>query len=104
MQISTLYTTQRTLKRAHQIPEMLKNVETLPLICLSRHPDGLIQIENGHHSVVAIFLSGRTYLKREEYVLIEEPKKPRERCGLLTGLIEAVLVNWAETIPLRKTA
>jgi len=39
-------------------------------ICLFSFPDGKIFLHDGHHRVVAIFMSGRMHLEPDEYVII----------------------------------
>ena len=75
MNIANLWFTQHSLKRADQIPAMIQHVaegyEFDELIELRRCEDGQTEINNGHHRVTAIWLSGRCHLHRGEYLLCE---------------------------------
>jgi hypothetical protein len=94
MQIAEIYVSQRTLRRVAQIPAMVDTLEIggcLPRITLSRSRDGSIQVDNGHHRLTAIWLSGRTELEADEYLLFEKEQwRPRfgripdlmARCGI----------------------
>lgn len=81
MQIDRIWISQRNLKRAGQIPAMIETLKTgyLPPITLSEGEDGEVQLDDGHHRLTAIYLSGRTHLEAEEYILIQrEPNRPRK--------------------------
>ena len=89
MQIMKIYVSQRKLRDAGQIPAMIETLETggvLPRVLLSHSQDGSIQIEDGHHRLVAIWLSGRRELKQHEYLLLEKDQW-RPRFGKITDLL-----------------
>ncbi len=81
MQITDIWMSQRKLRRIHQIPAMMELLEEggcLPKIILSRSEDGSIQVEDGHHRLTAIWLTGRQKLYKHEYLLLEKNQwKPR---------------------------
>lgn len=89
MDITQIWVSQRNLRRADQIQAMIKTLanENLPRITLIRCEDGEIQVQDGHHRLVAIWLSGRNYLERHEYILLEQDQF-RVRCGKLQDLLE----------------
>ena len=59
----------------------------LPPVTLSRAADGLLQLEDGHHRLVAIWLTGRRQLKRHEYLLLEKDQW-RPRFGKIADLLQ----------------
>lgn len=75
--IESLWATQRNLKRKTQIPNLMKLERFKDLIELHLCEDREIQINNGHHRVLAIWLSGRKYLYPDEYKLILTNGRPR---------------------------
>jgi hypothetical protein len=81
MEIHALWMSQRKLRRVGQIPGMIESLEqgdVLPPIVLSRCEDEEIQVEDGHHRLTAIWLSGRKTLLKHEYVLVNKDQwKPR---------------------------
>jgi len=81
MDITKIWLSQRNLRRAGQIPAMIETLcegGVLPPITLARCEDGEIQVEDGHHRLTAIWLSGRTALNYDEYFVIEKEQwKPR---------------------------
>lgn len=82
MQIERIWVSQRNLRRAGQIPAMIETLKNgwLPPITLIEGEDGEIQLEDGHHRLTAIYLSGRTHLEKWEYVLVQKDQW-RPRCG-----------------------
>ncbi len=89
MQISRIYVSQRKLRCAAQIPAMIKTLELgdcLPRITLSRSQDGSVQVEDGHHRLTAIWMTGRRELKQHEYLLLEKDQW-RPRFGKIMDLI-----------------
>jgi len=48
--------------------------------------DGSIQVDDGHHRLTAIWLSGRTELEEDEYLLIEK-EQWRPRFGQISDLM-----------------
>lgn len=74
MQIARIFVSQRKLRAVDQLPAMLETLESgrfLPPINLLRDETGIIQVSDGHHRLSAIWLSGRSELLPNEYVLIE---------------------------------
>lgn len=90
--IDDLIVTQRGIREASLLKEMVKHVEkggyytfdvlknwvennkpnfsrSTPLIQISRFPDGLLYIHDGHHRVLSMMLAGRKYISKEEYNL-----------------------------------
>ncbi len=89
MDITQLYVSQRNLRRAAQIPSLItaiRNGEYIPPIRLSEAEDGTIQVDDGHHQVVAYWLCGRTYLAPHEYV-VTLTDRPRPRFGHIPDLL-----------------
>ena len=90
MDITKIWLSQRNLRRAGQIPAMIKTLcegGVLPPIILARCEDGEIQIEDGHHRLTAIWLSGKTDLDYDEYIVVEKDQwKPR--FGRILDLIQ----------------
>ena len=66
--------------------QSLEEGSCLPRITLSRSEDGSIQVEDGHHRVVAIWLAGRRQLAKHEYLLLEKDQW-RPRFGKVTDLL-----------------
>jgi hypothetical protein len=89
MEIQSIWMSQRTLRRRAQIAgmvEALQRGELLPPIVLAHCEDDSIQVDDGHHRLVAIWRSGRRTLSPQEYLLVEKDKwKPR------TGKIQSLL-------------
>ncbi len=89
MDIARIWMSQKNLRRIEQIPAMvetLKHGEILPKIILNQCEDGEIQIQDGHHRLVAIWLSGKTKLEKHEYLLVQKDQW-RIRCGKIRSLI-----------------
>ena len=89
MQIADIYVSQRTLRRAGQLPAMqetLKEGNCLPRITLGRGPEGHVQVEDGHHRLVAIWMTGRRELRKDEYLLVEK-ETVRPRFGTVQDLL-----------------
>lgn len=85
MDITKIWMSQRNLRRAGQIPAMVKTLcegGVLPPITLAHCEDGEIQVEDGHHRLMAIWFSGRKILDNHEYFVVEKDQwKPRTgRC------------------------
>ena len=80
---------QRNLKRFDQVSKMISDLRegcVLPTIELSRDEDGELQLEDGHHRLTAIYLSGRKILHEDEYFVVEKDRY-RSRCGKIQDLI-----------------
>jgi hypothetical protein len=89
MDITNLFVSQRKLRQPGQIPalvEAIRNGDPVPPIRLSEAEDGTVQVDDGHHRIVAYWLSGRTTLKRHEYTLIQSDR-PRPRFGHAADLL-----------------
>lgn len=93
MVITSIYVTQRKLKRAEQMPGMLKAIgdgKVLPPIRITEFDDGSFQVEDGHHRLMAHWLSGREELDDGEYVLFYRDEPGRHRYGCVKELYERV--------------
>ena len=89
MQITKVYVSQRKLRCAEQLAAMCETLDTggcLPRITLGRGPDGQVQVEDGHHRLVAIWMAGRRELRTEEYLLVEK-ETVRPRFGMVQDLL-----------------
>ena len=89
MQIAEIYVSQRKLRRACQLPAMREAIEAgcwLPRITLSRGHDGRVKVEDGHHRLAAIWLTGRRELRKDEYLLVEK-EASRPRFGTVRDLL-----------------
>lgn len=88
MQIARIWMAQRFLRRAGQIPAMIEALhegDVLPRIILLHTEDGEIQVQDGHHRLVAYWLAGRRTLNKHEYLLLEGDQN-RPRCGKIERL------------------
>lgn len=69
------------LRRKEQIAGMIQKLNDggwLPPIIISQNEDEEFQLEDGHHRLVAYWLSGRTSLEEGEYILVQKDQwKPR---------------------------
>jgi hypothetical protein len=73
MDINKLFVSQRKLRQPGQVPELVQAIQEgdyVPPIRLSEAEDGTVQVDDGHHRIVAYWLSGRAKLERHEYTLI----------------------------------
>ena len=89
MEITRLFVSQRKLRQPEQIPALVQaiwNGDYINPIQLSEDEEGTIQVDDGHHRIVAYWLSGRTDLERHEYTLIFSDK-PRARFGRVSDLL-----------------
>ena len=89
MQIEELFVSQRKLRNVNQLAQMIesiKNEEYLPRIEILSDEFGNRQVNDGHHRLVAYWLSGRRALDDYEYLLIET-EKSRARFGRVSDLI-----------------
>lgn len=92
MHVLDIWLSQRNLKRAEQIPALVEAIlsgEVLPKILLSFDEDGSIQLEDGHHRLMAYWLAGRERLEPYEYLLIPTERK-RPRFGKIVDLERAI--------------
>ncbi len=79
---------QSNLHRAYQIPAMIN--ECLPKITLVQCEDGEVQVHDGHHRLVAYWLSGRRNLQRHEYILLQQDNYNRGRFGKIEKLLTTI--------------
>ncbi len=89
MQIKELFVSQRRLRNVGQLDEMVRAVESgdcLPRIEIWRDELGACQVNDGHHRLVAYWLSGRRTLEKSEYLLVETDSS-RARFGGVANLI-----------------
>jgi hypothetical protein len=89
MQISDVQVSQRKPRQADQLPAMLEMLDAggcLPRITLGCGPDGKVQVEDGHHRLVAVWMTGRRDLRKEEYLLVEK-ETVRPRFGTIQDLL-----------------
>jgi hypothetical protein len=73
MDVTKLFVSQRELRQPGQIPalvEAIRNGDHVTPIRWSEAEDGTLQVDDGHHRIVAYWLSGRRELERHEYALI----------------------------------
>jgi hypothetical protein len=74
MKLTDIKVTQRNINRPEQIPHLINTIKAgcfeIPPIELSILEDGQIQVEDGHHRLVAYYLAGRKHLKDYEYNLL----------------------------------
>jgi hypothetical protein len=89
MDITQLFVSQRKLRTPGQVPALVAAIQQgdgIPPIRLSEAEDGTVQVEDGHHRIVAYWLSGRRRLQRHEYTLILTDR-PRPRFGRVADLV-----------------
>ena len=90
MRIDEIWISQRNLRRFHQVPEMVNNLKKggyLPRITLMLCEDGEVQVEDGHHRLMAYWLAGWREIDKSEYLLLEKEQwKPRR--GKLSDIID----------------
>lgn len=82
--IDRLWFTQARLKRPQQMPDLIAYARSgglfnrPPLIELHQNEDEEIVINNGHHRVTAVWLAGRMFLAREEFIILyKDAYRPR---------------------------
>lgn len=89
MDITSLFVSQRNLRRPGQLPALVRaiqNGEEIPPIRLSEADDGTVQVDDGHHRAAAYWLSGRMELEEHEYELLFTAR-PRPRFGRIPDLL-----------------
>jgi len=92
MDLTTLFVSQRQLRNPAQVRDLVAavlNQDPIPPILVSEDDDGSLQVEDGHHRLVAYRLAGRTTLARAEYVLIVRTRR-RPRFGGVDALLRRV--------------
>lgn len=70
--IHSLYVSQRNLRRIQQVPAIVVAIlqgDTIPPVRLTEADDGTVQVDDGHHRIVAYALAGRSWLEPHEYKL-----------------------------------
>lgn len=93
MDITQIWMSQKNLRRAGQIPAMVKALQQgqqLPRIILVRSEDGEVQVHDGHHRLTAFWLAGRRRLARYEFLLLEQEQYHRPRRGKIERLLHGV--------------
>jgi len=73
--IHEIYVSQRKLRCVSQISDMILELNTggfLPPIILNLLEDYSIQVQDGHHRLIAMYISGRKELQPYEYILVEK--------------------------------
>lgn len=81
--IGEIWLTQKMFKRADSIPHMMETLldgKELPPVTLNRLPDDSIEVQDGHHRVMAYYLAGFEYLEDSEFILIDKDQ-PKRRYG-----------------------
>ena len=89
MQIKDIWMSQRKLRNVAQIPAMQQEIVNggfLPRIRINRDTDGSFQLEDGHHRLVAYWISDIRELTPDDYLLLEKDKW-RPRFGKIEDLI-----------------
>ena len=90
MQIEDIWVSQRKLRCPEQLAGMIEALADgglLPPIILNRLEDDTIQVEDGHHRLSVVWLSGRCCLEPWEYLLLEKDAW-RPKFGKLADLLE----------------
>jgi len=86
MELDRIYTTQRRLRNAGQVAEMVSTLAeggTLPAVMIGELDDGTCFICDGHHRCLAYHLSGRKKLSWGEFLLLPGAN-PRSLRGRIT--------------------
>jgi hypothetical protein len=95
MQIEKIWVSQRQLRNVAQVVSMqiaLSRGYRLPPVTIACFEDGSYQLEDGHHRLVAYWLSGRRCLEAHEYLRVE--KEPwRARFGRINDLLDRVFTS-----------
>lgn len=87
--IKGIFITQRKLNRPEQLPEIMASISlgaAVEPITLSKFEDGSIQVDDGHHRLVAYILCGRSSLNDDEYVLLPRDNY-KNRFGTIQDLV-----------------
>ena len=100
MQIENIWVSQRQLRNVAQVVSMqiaLSRGYRLPPVAIACCEDGSYQLEDGHHRLVAYWLSGQYVLQSHQYFEVQKDRwKPR------FGQIEKLLDRVLHAIPNRK--
>ena len=94
IEIEGIWVSQPHLFRRQQIPGMIEAIsrgQSLPEIALVRCLDGEFQMRDGHHRLLAYWLSGRRTLEGHQYRLAFGPESRRRygKVGILEGLFNS---------------
>jgi hypothetical protein len=95
MDITHLFVSQRKLRNPGQVPALVEAIlqgDCIPPIRLTEAEDGTIQVDDGHHRLVAYWLSGRTHLRRQEYRLIQADRR-RPAFGRVADLLGRIALQ-----------
>ena len=106
MDITRLFVSQRKLRRPEQIQALVQAVwdgDPIPRIRLVEAGDGMVQVDDGHHRVVAHWLAGRVRLHKYEYLLIQA-EGARTRFGRVADLVGRMnlVAQAAEMLPVAR--
>lgn len=89
MRISEILVSQRKLRAVEQLDDMMRVIANggfLPPIVLIRAADDLMQVQDGHHRLAALWLAGHRELRAEDYLLVESDRL-RPRFGNIVDLL-----------------
>lgn len=93
MQIESIWVSQRQLRNVAQVVSMqiaLSRGHRLPPVTIACCEDDSYQLEDGHHRLVAYWLSGQQMLEPHQYFLVQKDRwKPR--FGQIDKLLDRVL-------------
>ena len=85
MNTEIIYVTQRKLRNPDQLPSMMEAIvagDPLPSVILAELEDGSIEIQDGHHRVMAHWL---LQVDLKDYILIQSDRG-RQRFGKIADL------------------
>jgi hypothetical protein len=101
MDITSLFVSQRKLRNPAQLAALVRAIrdgDPVPRIRLAEAEDGTLQVDDGHHRLVAYRLAGCTWLERHEYVLVQSNRR-RPQFGHVGDLIARVNADgWADVL------
>lgn len=92
MHIQNIWMSQHTLRRKEQIADMIRTLNDggwLPPIVIIQNEIDEFLIEDGHHRLVAYWLTGRECLEEGEFLLIQKDHWKPSR-----GKIELLLTEF----------
>ncbi len=93
MQIKSIWVSQRQLRNVAQVVSMqiaLARGNPLPPVTIACCEDDSYQLEDGHHRLVAYWLSGNQAIQPHQYFLVQKDRwKPR--FGKIEKLLDRVL-------------
>jgi len=85
IQINKLLVCQKRVRRAEQIPSIVKSIklgEFIPPVIVSETGEGMFRIEDGVHRSISYLLSGREYIEDGEFYIV-----PFNRSRVTTGTL-----------------